>query len=142
MENQLRVFLQNNYKLVGKIIAPNYLTLGKKKIRKYSLDLNVYRNLHYQTLNKLKGLYASQLSNQISALPQLSRILLVYELYPARLCDTSNFCSVHSKFFLDALVGAKKLVDDNYHYVADEIYTFGSKSNNPRTEIFIYEDCL
>lgn len=105
--------------------------------------MNTYRNLHYQTKNKLKELYKTTLESQILALPQLHTISLVYVLYPQTVCDVTNFCCVQSKFLLDAIVELGKLKDDSYKYISTEIFTFGNKSKtNPRVEIFIYEDCL
>ena len=143
MVNQQRVSLPSNWQLVGKLVAPTHLQLGKKKIRKYSISMNTYRNLHYQTKNKLKELYKTTLESQILALPQLHTISLVYVLYPQTVCDVTNFCCVQSKFLLDAIVELGKLKDDSYKYISTEIFTFGDKSKtNPRVEIFIYESCL
>ena len=143
MENQQRVSLPSNWQLVGKLVAPTHLTLGKKKPKKYSISMNTYRNVHYQVKDDLKELYKTTLESQILALPQLHTISLIYVLYPQRVCDVTNFCCVQSKFLLDAIVELGRLKNDSYQYVITEIFTFGSKSKtNPRVEIFIYESCL
>ena len=88
----------------------------------------------------MKILYKSVMADQIAPLPVFDRIHLTYVLYPKtrRLCDISNVCSVHSKFFEDALVEMGKLSDDNYKFLPEVVYRFGSvDKDNPRVDIRI-----
>lgn len=67
---------------------------------------------------------------------------IVYTLYPKtkHLSDLDNVCSVHAKFFQDALVELKKIPDDNYNYIVSTKFLFGSiDPENPRVEIDIEE---
>ena len=120
------------------ILSP--LQVPRTKSTHFILNMNVYRNTHYQTLNKVKQNYKEQMTAQLSQLPKLDRVQLVYTLYPAsrRLCDITNVCSIHSKFFLDSLVELAILPDDNYHHVIRETFQFGEVDRtNPRVEIAI-----
>ena len=127
-----------------KVISP--LKVAKSKFKWWILNLNNYRNTHYQSLNKTKINYKESIDSQIQGLPEFSKIKLTYTLYPAtkRLTDISNVCSIHDKYFCDALVEAGKLPDDNYVYIPSVTYSFGEvDKDNPRVEIFIeeiYED--
>ena len=122
------------------VISP--LRVAKSKFKDWILNLNNYRNTHYQTLNKTKVNYKEAMDSQIKNLPKFSKIKLTYVLYPAtkRLTDISNVCSIHDKYFCDALVEAGKLPDDDYTYVPSVTYTFGEiDKDNPRVEIKIEE---
>ena len=82
------------------------------------------------------------LQDQISFLPKMESVELLYTLYPKtkRLTDISNVLSIHDKFFCDALVEAGKLPDDNYIHLKKITYQFGEiDPKNPRVEITIEE---
>lgn len=120
------------------IVAPLRVSQSKKK--DFILNLNVYRNAHYLTLNKVKARYKEAISDQIKSLPVFDKVRLVYTVYPAtrRLCDISNVLCIHDKFFCDALVEFDKLPDDNYNYLANVQYRMGEvDKENPRVEIEI-----
>ena len=105
------------------------------------LNLNAYRNLHYQTSNKLKKKYKELWD--FTKCPEFKTISLRLKFFPKdkRRYDLDNVCSVHTKFFLDALVEAGRLPDDDYRYVNHITYEFGEiDKNNPRMEIYIHED--
>ena len=123
------------------ITAP--LMVARNKTRNVGLNLNIYRNSHFQVLNDIKKKYKEQLYAQIQQLPVYTSIKLKYVLYPKtkRLCDISNILSIHDKFFCDALVELGKLPDDDYRYLRKIQYEFGEiDKDNPRVEILIYED--
>ena len=126
-----------------KLISP--LRVAKSKFKDWILNLNNYRNCHYHTLNKTKVNYKEIMVEQIKGLPEFNRIEVIYTLYPGtrRLTDISNVCSIHDKYFCDALVEAGKLEDDNYLYVPRVTYQIGYvDKDNPRVEIEVipYED--
>lgn len=78
---------------------------------------------------------------QILQLPVYEKIGLMFTLYPGTrmLTDVANVCSVHEKFFADALVEFGKLPDDNYQYLPETGYRFGAvDKENPRVEISIF----
>lgn len=122
------------------ILSPLRVLVTKSKY--FTLNLNQYRNTYFHTLNKAKVVYKELVSSQVLALPTLERVELTYTLYPKdnRLSDIDNICSIHSKFFQDALVELGKLPDDNYRYIPKTIFTFGEiDKSNPRVEIQIQE---
>lgn len=122
------------------IYLPLSVQVTKKK--PFILNLNVYRNAHYQTLNKAKALFKEAIWNQLMDLPVMGRIKLTYTLYPgsAREVDVANVCSIQDKFFCDALVEAKKLPDDNYKFLPTTQFQFGEiDRKNPRVEVEIEE---
>lgn len=121
------------------ITAP--LSVPQNKSKNFCLNLNVYRNAHYHTLNTVKKRYKEALREQINKLPVMTKVSLVYTLFPKtkRLCDISNVLSIHDKFFCDALVELGKLPDDNYLYLAQVSYLFGKIDRlNSRVEIQIF----
>lgn len=116
---------------------PVSIRLGRKS---YQLNLNFYRNAHYQILNKMKVVFSEQIQDQLDHLPQYESITLTYTLYPKthRLCDVSNVCTIVDKFFCDALVRADKLEDDNYTFLKEIHYKFGEvDKDNPRVMVNI-----
>lgn len=123
------------------ITAPLRVNIGSvKKDRYFVLNMNQYRNTHYQLLNKAKIKYKELLKPQIELLPKYSVVALHYTMYPKnrQLQDIANVCSIHDKFFSDALVELRKLPDDNYLYLPTTTYNFGSvDTENPRVEIYI-----
>ena len=95
---------------------PIGIKIGRKN---YALNLNIYRNAHYQTLNKMKIEFSKVIEPELMKLPSFKSVDLTYTLYPKtkRLCDIANVCSIVDKFFCDALVNIGKLPDDNYEYL-------------------------
>ena len=125
-------------KNVWKLNLPIRVPVSKKSY--FLINLNVYRNAHYQILNKAKQTFKEMVMNEIKQLPFFNSISLTYVLYPQthRKQDVANICSVVDKFFCDALTEAGKLTDDNYDYLKNIHYCFGSVDpNNPRVEVYI-----
>ena len=122
------------------IDLPITIKIGRKN---FALNLNIYRNAHYQTLNRMKVEFGSEVSELISTLPVFKWVNLTYTLYPKtrRLCDVSNICSIVDKFFCDALVNQGKLEDDNYQIVKQVTYKFGQiDKKNPRVTVELIGD--
>lgn len=122
------------------IDLPIGIKIGRKN---FALNLNFYRNAHYQTLNKMKVEFSKVIEPELMKLPSFKSIDLIYTLYPKtkRLCDVSNVCSIVDKFFCDALVNIGKLPDDNYQYIKNIKYTFGNvDKDNPRVTVNISGD--
>lgn len=116
--------------------------MAQSSKKDFILNLNNYRNAHYQSLNKTKINYKNHMMKQISLLPKFEKIKITYILFPGtkRLCDVPNVCAVHDKYFQDALVEGDKIKDDNYLYVPEVSYIFGKiDKDNPRVEIHISE---
>ena len=125
--------------MVYTVTAPLKLAHGKKG---WLINLNVYRVSHYRTLNTTKIKYKKLLKEQIQKLPPFNKVRITFVLYPKtkRLCDVSNMCTIHDKYFCDALVDFGKLPDDNYLFVPEVTYRIGyTDKHNPRVEILIEE---
>ena len=116
--------------------VPMYIKLGVKKIKNYSLNLNTYRNLHYQINNKLKQKFKEYLPNN---LPKMNQIEIEYIIYPPnkRLLDLSNVGSVVDKYNCDALIELGVIEDDNYTYVKRISYSFGSIDKDKKGYVLI-----
>jgi len=107
----------------------------------WKLNLNVYRNEHYQTLNKAKEAFAERVSPMVQHLPKLDRAMIVYSLFtPDKgLVDTANICTVVDKFFSDTLVSAGKLEDDNCKILPIVAFRFGGVDTiNPRVDATVH----
>lgn len=120
------------------IIVPTVVGLSKNK--NWILNLNNYRNAHYQILNKAKVNFKHLVTKEISKLPVFKRIdSIEYSLYrdTHRHCDVANVCSIVDKFFCDALVEAQKLPDDNYEYLKTISYKWGGIADSAYVAIKI-----
>ena len=109
---------------------------------KWYLNLNKYRNTHFQILNKTKIAYKEYMAPQLEALPVFTKVALNLHIYARdkRLFDLDNIASVHLKFFQDALVQSGRIPDDSYIYIP-EIHIYFEKVDklNPRVVIIIKE---
>lgn len=125
----------------GVIVAPLRIKKNKRGDL-WSINLNQYRNTHYQSLNKLKKEYKEFLRSQIEQLNPFSRVRLSFHVYAAdnRKFDLGNVTAIHEKFFLDALVELGKLPDDNIDYCPEcHTYFMGVDKDLPRVEIIVEE---
>ena len=112
--------------------------------KKFILNLNNYRNTHYQVLNKAKQNYSLVIKSILREVKaeKFTRVKITYTLHPKtrRLTDLDNVISIVQKFFQDALVKEGFLEDDNYKYIAENIQRIGSiDKENPRVDINIEE---
>lgn len=122
------------------LLAP--LRVLKTKTKWWSLNLNEYRNTHYQTLNETKIKYKAVMIDQVRTLPTFNKLRITYTLFPKtyKRCDISNICSIHDKYFSDILTELGKIPDDNYLYLPEVNYRFGGVDKlNPRVEIKLEE---
>ena len=120
--------------------SPLQIFVGK---RKFILNLNNYRNTHYRVLNNAKVTYKMYMKKQIEKLPKLQPpIQITYTVFKGdkRNCDIGNICSIHQKFFEDALVELGKLPDDNHNMITKVTYEWGGIDKlNPAVMIMIEE---
>jgi len=126
--------------MVFTLILPLSVPLSPKT--KFILNLNHYRNTHYQTLNRAKVIFEKMMTEQVSALPIMQKVQLEYVVYPKTLrkFDVANICSIADKFLSDVLVNLGKLPDDDHRIIDPIIYRFGGyNSTNPRIEVNITE---
>ena len=123
-----------------RLSSPLSISVGR---RKFILNLNNYRNVHYLTLNRAKALYKEWMKKQINQLPRLTPPLVItYRVFKGdkRRCDTGNVCAIHQKFFEDALVELGKLPDDNHNIITRSVFEWGGIDKlNPCVEIMIEE---
>ena len=112
---------------------------GKKKIHRISLTMNWYRNVHYQTSNKVKKMVADYVKS--FDLGKFSNVKIVYTVYfkDRSRRDLLNFVSVVDKFALDALVDKGVLIDDSYQYVREYGIKFGGIVDENYVEMEIIE---
>lgn len=121
-------------------IVDDHVMIGAKK---FALNLNVYRNAHYQVLNKAKIIFKNQL---LADYPEIKRIKsqqvqIEYYIYRCdnRKFDIMNVVSIVDKFFLDALVEFGCIQDDDYNHVsyeAPEVSDYVVKMPNKKIHIF------
>ena len=123
--------------MTANITIPCYMNVGRKN----HLNLNTYRNLHYQSLNAGKKKYKNLVKADVLELPVFENPIVLkykYFLRDRRLVDVGNINSVVEKYFLDALVELGRIKDDNYNYVVGAGYLFGGiDKDNPRCEVEI-----
>lgn len=123
------------------ISSPLFIPKNKRGDKWY-LNLNNYRNTHYQTSNKVKQNYKEHICSLVQALPVFEKVSISFHIHACnkRKFDIDNIASIHAKFFLDALTELGKLPDDNYDYVPEtHTYFAGIDKANPRVDITIKE---
>ena len=105
---------------------PLYLEMGKKKKKRYYLNLNQYRNWAFHMSNNLKKEFKRVVTPSIPDV-HYEKFTVTYTVYlPNRLKrDISNICSVVDKFFVDALVELGTVPEDNYEHLPLITYKFG-----------------
>lgn len=129
--------------MIYRINSPITVVLPRKtkKDKVIPLNLNWYRNCHFQISNQVKILYCELMRFQIEKLPVFEKINSIsYLWFPAtnRSSDTANVCCIVDKFFCDALVNLGRITDDNHNLIPTLHYSFGAVSKqNPRVEIYI-----
>ena len=123
-----------------RLSLPLYIELGVTKTKRYYLNLNTYRNLHFQVSNQLKKAFTCAVGKEVNSLPVFKKIRLTYTVYYSnnRLLDVANIGTIVDKFFCDALIALGKIEDDNYLHIPTVTYTHGGVDrDNPRVEVTI-----
>ena len=110
-----------------KFILPISVTLPRKRVanKKIMLNLNIYRNLHFQVNNQIKELFKPIELSEFKA--EKISISYVLEKTSKRKFDTMNIISIVDKFFLDWLVENEYIPDDTCENVT---YNHISSLNN------------
>ena len=117
---------------------PLSVYVGRKK---YTINLNYYRNWHKFVNNKIKEEY-QRLVYDLLPKVKYKKIKLVFTFFPSskRKIDRSNILSIHEKFFCDALVKAGIIEDDNDSFIESSFYKSGNiDKDDPRVEIEVFE---
>ena len=135
-----------------KLILPLSVTIPRKTKadRVWILNLNSYRNTHFQILNKAKAMYKPLVEKEIIRLgtcepSKQDRLInppfrFVYTIYPAtgRKFDLANVLPIIQKFTDDALIEMEIISDDSWKVIKAIDYRFGSvDKENPRCELEI-----
>ena len=110
--------------------------MGVKKPKKFWLNMNNYRNWHYQVSNNLKKLFKESI--KIPNIVISGPVRIAYTFYfPNKIKrDIGNFLAVVDKFTADALVEGGHIEEDNYSIVCDIKGKFGAiDKSNPRCEV-------
>ena len=101
---------------------------GRGDKKKYNLlSLNVFRNLHHYSKNKVKQDYHEVVREWVQELPKFKTLRPKYKLYfnNNRKKDLDNYTFPLHKFLMDALVEEGVIEDDNYDYVTEFTTEFG-----------------
>ncbi len=112
------------------------------KNKKYSINMNPFRNWHFQEKSRVKNQYQVLASREICKLPLMDKIKLEFKLIPGDKIrrDRANVCALHEKFFCDALTKCKIIEDDCDRFIESTFYHSGEiDRKNPRMEITIYD---
>lgn len=120
----------------AKFFSP--LRVFMTKAKNFILNMNQYRNTHFRLLNHTKINYKKYMEHQIIKSDTFGRVVCIYTAYPKtnRKQDLGNVCSIHEKYFEDAMVEFGKLGDDNMKNIPLVIYRYGGVDpENPRVDI-------
>ena len=121
------------------IKVPIYVELGKKKVKKYYLNLNLLRNQVGHLNNNIKREYKRILTPLIPQDVYYEKFEIDYELWlPNKLKrDISNVLSIVDKNFCDSFVELGHAVDDNYEYLQKVTYRYGGMDENKKGYVII-----
>jgi len=125
-----------------KLTCPLYITLERKTKpdKKIFVNMNTYRNLHFQINNKVKVKYKELLKKQLKGVTIKTPVEITYKVYKARnnKLDKMNVVSITSKYLLDAITQLGCWTDDNDDFVKTEtIMPTELDREKPRVEVFI-----
>lgn len=123
---------ENQFKLELPIVI-------QTKITRYYLNLNQYRNWHYQTNNKIKRTFKDQIEPQLDfKIKGKCKIEYNYYAPDKRKRDLMNIISVVDKYFQDALVERGCIEADDTSIVVEIKGTYnGIDKQNPRVQATI-----
>jgi Holliday junction resolvase RusA-like endonuclease len=125
-----------------KVVCPLYVMLERKTKpdKKIFVNMNTYRNLHFQINNKVKIKYKESVKEQLKGVTIKTPVEITYKVYKARnnKLDKMNVVSVTSKYLLDAITELGCWTDDNDDFVKTEtIMPTEVDREKPRVEVFI-----
>ena len=113
------------YKAILKL--PTYSKGRGEKKRTNLFSMNIYRNMHYLSLNKVKQDYHKEVEEWVKVLPKFKNLTPKYILFfkGKRKKDIDNYTFPVHKFLMDALVEHEVIADDSYDYVRGFTTSFG-----------------
>jgi len=123
-------------------ISPTHVILPRKTKDdlKVYLNLNVYRNLHFQVNNQAKSIYNNSMFEQLHKIKFNGMIKMKFRLIKGshRRSDKANTLCVVEKFWCDCLVTYECIEDDNDDIILSQEYLPTKyDKNNGRVEIEI-----
>lgn len=130
--------------MIQKCTIPIMFNRCKTKVNNYWLGLNQYTQLAKNThsRNATKVMYAKLIQPNISHLkPFKGKFKVTYTIYrdyvkKPVLFDLDNVGSIVSKYFMDAIVEAGIVEDDNYQHMVEVTIKYGGKGSS-RAEVQI-----
>lgn len=113
--------------MIYNIRVPTSIQTSGGKKGKFYLNINKYRNAHFQQLNKAKQMFKEQVTPLLKDLPKFDKIRLRYTIYAGSLTDfdLNNVASIVDKFFSDTLTELGIIEDDNKDIVLSVTTVFG-----------------
>lgn len=110
---------------VHTVRLPTYMEVSKRLSK--PLNLNLYRNLHHHHLNKQKQNFHDVVKPLLRHIPRAEKIWVHYTIFAPRngRLDTMNVGSILDKYFMDTMVEAGKIPDDDYSHVVLNSFSFG-----------------
>lgn len=120
------------------IDLPTFVQMNEKK--RIALNLNGYRNWHYQVQNKTKALFEQIVKGSLKGIPKQEKIHLHYVLYGPtnQRRDLMNVIAVVDKYFSDALPKSGVIEDDHAGIIVSTSASWGGVDrSNPRVSVTI-----
>ena len=119
-----------------KVKLPISIPYGSRKIKNYYLNLNQYRNWHYQVSNKIKKLFKERVEGNLDfSFVGKVEIEYVYYAPDKRVRDLMNVIAVADKFFQDALTENGCIESDDTKTVTKITSIYGGVDReDPRIE--------
>lgn len=128
-----------------KIDCPVHIIVPRKtkKDKKYSLNLNQYRNWKFVVSNMLKDTFSEGMRDVLSDVKVKDKLYISYKYYKGsnRRSDKNNVISIVDKFFCDSLVKYNIIPDDNDNIIISNCnYPTEVDKNNPRVEARLFNN--
>ena len=112
-------------------------------IKKGAINVNWYRNAHYQTSNSAKIKFKKMIQVQLDQFDKIEtpiKIKYTYYKKANNSPDLDNFVGTVKKFFQDALVESGLIEEDNINFIVESSERYGGLDReNPRVDAEIIE---
>lgn len=120
------------------VVVPIYYKQTKKKT--ILVALNWYRNVHYNTNDKVKKFYKGIVRDFIDGEPITSDTIHVhYKIYWKRKgTDGGNVRSIIEKYVLDAIKDSGYIIDDHAEIIVTSSDEYHQDKEYPRAEITLF----
>ena len=112
-------------------------------IKKGAINVNWYRNAHYQTSNSAKIKFKKMIKAQLDQFDKIEtpiKIKYTYYKKANNSPDLDNFVGTVKKFFQDALVESGLIEEDNINFIVESSERYGGLDREkPRVDAEIIE---